>query len=164
MSDTITLRPRREDDWDFIVGLYATTRDQEMAIVPWTDEEKSRFLQQQCRAQTEHYDRYYEGADFLIVEKNGERIGRLYVDRQPDAVLVLDIAIMPEHRNGGLGTRLMRQVMEEAAAEGKSVTIHVENFNPARHLYDRLGFRYVDTNGVYHLMEWRAQEKETAWS
>jgi ribosomal protein S18 acetylase RimI-like enzyme len=157
LPDSIRLRPRRDDDRPFLATLYASTRQQEMDLVTdWTDEQKRAFLQWQFEAQTVHYDEQYDGADFLIIEQHGATIGRLYVDRREDEIEVIDIALIPECRGSGLGSCLLHDVMREAEQSGKRVKIYVENFNPARRLYDRLGFQHVDTNGVYHIMKWPA--------
>jgi ribosomal protein S18 acetylase RimI-like enzyme len=128
MADSIQLRPRSEAD--------------------------APFLATQFNAQTIHYDQYYGEADKLIVEKDGVPIGRLYVDRAPNEIEIIDIALLPQFRGGGLGTRLLRDILREGEESGRPVRIYVEHFNPARHLYDRLGFQHIDTNGVYHLMKW----------
>jgi ribosomal protein S18 acetylase RimI-like enzyme len=154
MTDSIRLRPKREADRPFLALLYASTRTMELAIVPWTDEQKQTFLQWQFEAQTSHYDQHYAGADFMIIEREGVPIGRLYLDRGPLEIEIVDIALLPEFRGCGLGTRLLRDVLREGEESGKPVKIYVEHFNPARHLYDRLGFQHVDTNGVYHVMKW----------
>jgi ribosomal protein S18 acetylase RimI-like enzyme len=154
MTDSIRLRPKREADRPFLAVLYASTRAMELAIVPWTDEQKQTFLQWQFDAQTSHYDQHYAGADFMIIEREGVPIGRLYLDRGPLEIEIVDIALLPEFRGCGLGTRLLRDVLREGEESGKPVKIYVEHFNPARHLYDRLGFQHVDTNGVYHVMKW----------
>jgi ribosomal protein S18 acetylase RimI-like enzyme len=156
LPDSIRLRPRRDDDRPFLAVLYASTRQQELAITDWTDDQKRTFLQWQFDAQTAHYDENYYGADFLIIEQDGAPIGRLYIDRREDEIEIVDIALIPEFRGSGLGSRLLRDVLREAEESGKSVKIYVENFNPARHLYDRLGFKHADTNGVYHIMRWTA--------
>ena len=67
----------------------------------------------------------------------------------------MDISLGPEFRGHGIGRMRMEGILAEGRSAGKRVTIHVEHDNPARRLYDRLGFQHVDTNGVYHLMEWR---------
>ena len=77
-------------------------------------------------------------------------------DRQADDVCIVDITLVPELRGAGLGTVLLREVLDDAARDGISVSIHVEHFNPAMHLYQRLGFQHVATNGVYHMMKWEA--------
>jgi len=84
-------------------------------------------------------------------------VGRLAVARWQDEIRMVDIALLPQFRRRGIGRMLLEEIPEEGRATSKTVTIYVEHFNPARHLYDRLGFRHVDTNGVYHLMEWCAE-------
>jgi predicted GNAT family acetyltransferase len=72
----------------------------------------------------------------------------------------MDIALLPDFRGAGLGTALLAGLFAEATAAGKTVTIHVEGFNPARRLYERLGFRQIGEHGVYHLMEWTPGEAQ----
>jgi ribosomal protein S18 acetylase RimI-like enzyme len=154
MSDSIRLRPRSDADRPFLAILYASTRADELALTSWTDEQKVTFVNWQFHAQTVHYDEYYADADFLIIEQDGNPIGRLYVDRGPVQIEIIDIALLPQFRGSGLGTRLLRDILREGEESGRIVKIYVENFNPARRLYDRLGFQHVDDNGVYHLMKW----------
>jgi len=154
--DLLRYRAATTEDVSFLRALYGTTREEELRQMAWDDEAKARFLDHQFLAQSKHYESFYPDAEFLVIELEGERIGRLYVDRGPQTIEVIDIALMPEHRRCGIGTMLLAEILAEGQSSGKSVTIYVEHFNPARHLYDRLGFRHVDTNGVYHLMEWSA--------
>jgi len=122
--------------------------------VPWTDEQKAAFLDMQFTAQKTHYEQYYPDCAFMVIEMDQVAIGRLYIDRADDDIRITDIALLPEFRGRGIGLMLMEEILAEGQATGKRVTIHVEHDNPARRLYDRLGFHQVDTNGVYHLMEW----------
>jgi ribosomal protein S18 acetylase RimI-like enzyme len=78
------------------------------------------------------------------------------VHRRPAEIRLVDIAFLPEFRSGGLGTSILRDLLAEGEAAGKPVTIHVEVYNPAMRLYERLGFRSVEERGPYRLMEWRA--------
>lgn len=164
MRDSISFRPITDADADFLLRLYASTREQEMALVPWSEEEKAAFLAMQFHAQKQHYEKVFDTAEFLVIMRDGVDIGRLYIDRGPKEIQLLDIAFVPECRGQGMGTILMREILEEGRKANLPVTIYVEHFNPARHLYDRLGFRHIDTNGVYHLMEWRADESSAAAS
>ena len=127
-----------------------------MRILDWSDEQKSAFVDMQFRAQSQAYEDNYPDGSFDIIELNGESIGRLYVDRRDDEIEIVDIALLPQFCGRGIGRMLLEEILVEAAKTQRSVLIYVENFNPARRLYDRLGFRHVDTNGVYHLMKWRA--------
>src|SRR5262249_14254217 len=90
--------------------------------------------------------------DFLVVERAGEAIGRVYVARWKDEHRIVDIALLPQHRGGGLGTALLSDLIDEATRAGKAGTIHVEKFNPALSLYRRLGFVTAGEQGVYDLM------------
>jgi ribosomal protein S18 acetylase RimI-like enzyme len=154
MTEPLHLRPQTDADRPFLAALYTSTRAQEMAAVPWTDEQKQDFCQWQFDSQSSHYAENYAQADFLIIEQGGTAIGRLYIDRGPMEIEIVDIALLPQYRGSGLGAGLLRDILREGEESGKPVTIYVEHFNPARHLYDRLGFQHVDTNGVYHLMKW----------
>jgi len=153
-NGAITLRPATDSDYDFMRRLYHSTRAEEMQHFPFDEAQKAEFLDQQFSAQYEHYRIHYPTCERNIVEKNGEPVGRLWIDEWNDQIRLVDIALMPEWRASGIGTRLLRDVLARAATSGKPVTIHVEAYNPALHLYQRLGFQHVDTNGIYYLMKW----------
>jgi ribosomal protein S18 acetylase RimI-like enzyme len=154
MRETITFRPETDEDLEFLCRLYISTREDEMKMVDWPDEQKLAFLVQQFQAQRSHYRANYDQAEYLVILENGVAIGRLYLHRRPDDLRVMDIALMPEHRKRGIGGMLMQELIDQAREKGVGVSIHVEFNNPAMHLYERLGFQTKDTSGVYHLMEW----------
>ncbi len=155
MTDEITLRPITDEDDPLLRRIYASTRTDEMAMVPWTEPEKIAFLNLQFEAQHKYYQKMFADAEFSIVERDGEAIGRLYIDRREDEHRLIDIALLPEHRGEGIGGALMREVLDEAREAGKLVRIHVERNNPAMRLYRRLGFEKIEEQGVYFLMEWQ---------
>jgi ribosomal protein S18 acetylase RimI-like enzyme len=150
----IALRPVRPEDRDLLFSVYASTRAEEMAMVPWDDAQKAGFLAQQFHAQTTYWDEQYPDAERSVVEIDAVPAGRFYVERWPKELRLVDIALLPEFRRHGAGTELLRRLFAEAAASGKTVTIHVEIFNPARALYERLGFVSRGERGLYVLMEW----------
>lgn len=149
----ISYRPAAPEDFAFIEALYFSTRTEELARTGWPEDQKLAFLTQQHRAQHHHYQTYYPDAERLIVERGGEPIGRLYLDAWRLEIRIVDISLMPAARGQGLGEAILRDVIEQAAALGKGVSIHVEKFNPARRLYQRLGFVVAEDKGVYDLME-----------
>jgi ribosomal protein S18 acetylase RimI-like enzyme len=152
----ISLRAMTEGDLPFTAALYASTRAEELAPVPWPAETKRAFLLQQHAAQHAHYQQHYRGMEALIIERGGATIGRLYLYEMPREIRIVDISLMPEARGQGIGGRLLGEVLAGAAPLGKSVTIHVEKNNPARTLYARLGFTILDHDrGAYDLWEWR---------
>ncbi len=152
MAARLSLRPIADADREFLFRLYASTRQDELAVVPWSAEEKERFLRFQFEAQHVYYQEQFADARFDLVLLDGRPAGRLYVHRRPDEIRLIDIALMPEHRRRGLGGRLMRSVLEEADAAGLPVQIHVESNNPALRLYHRLGFVEVEHQQPYLLM------------
>lgn len=141
---------------DFLLRLYATTRADEMAMVTdWSDEQKEQFVRMQFQAQHAWYQEHYGDAQFDLVLIDGVPGGRLYVHRREKEIRLVDISLMPELRGRGIGSALLREVMAEAEAAGKPLTIHVEKYNPAMRLYLRLGFKPIEDRGPYDLMEWK---------
>lgn len=152
----LCFRPIADADRPFLYRLYASTRTEELAPVPWPDAQKAAFLTMQFQAQHADYQRNYPAADRLVVTRADEPAGRLYVERGAREHSIIDIAFLPEHRGQGLGTALMRDLMDDAARAGKALSIYVEKFNPALRLYHRLGFQTIEDKGVYDLMRWTA--------
>jgi ribosomal protein S18 acetylase RimI-like enzyme len=149
----VRLRPVAGDDRAFLVDLYASVREPELAHVPWDDAQKRAFVEHQFAAQDEHYRAHYPGATLDLVEVDGEPAGRLYVHRGRSDIRIMDIALVPAYRGRGIGTTLLRGLIAEAERSGRKLSIHVETNNPARRLYERLGFRPAGEHGVYVLME-----------
>jgi ribosomal protein S18 acetylase RimI-like enzyme len=150
----LTFRPIADADLPFLARVYASTRAEELAATSMTDAEKAAFLDSQFHAQHAHYQKHYPRADWLLTMRGGEDVGRLYIERWPSQHRIIDIAFLPEHRGKGAGEALLRDLMDEAAAAGKDVSIHVEKQNPAMRLYRRLGFQVEEDKGVYDLMRW----------
>lgn len=162
LPQSIGFRPVNDDDLQFLRALYASTRADEMSAVDWPEEQKNAFLGMQFEAQHKYYSEQFSAADFLVVERGGEAIGRIYLDRRIDELRLIDIALVPEARNQGLGKALLLDLLDEARAAAFPVRIHVEQFNPAMRLYLRLGFRPIEDRGVYQLLEWRAPGPDTS--
>ncbi|WP_353719382.1 GNAT family N-acetyltransferase [Dyadobacter sp. 676] len=158
-NTTLTLRPVTSRDLPALLEIYSSTREKELERVPhWTDLMKKEFVSSQFNAQHEYYQKNYAGADFWVIESGKKTIGRLYLHEnfQGKGIRIIDISILPEYRNQGLGQGIFKDLMNKAAELRRPLSIHVETFNPAKNLYTRLGFKTIsETNGVYHLMEWK---------
>ena len=150
----IALRGITPEDDSFLARVYASSRAEELAVTGWPDELKADFCRRQFDAQSAYYASNYPGASFQIIERDGWPVGRLYVDRWEKEIRIVDITLLPEFRGSGIGTKLLRELQNEARRAGKSLTIHVERFNRALTLYQRLGFEQVEDKGVYLLMRW----------
>jgi ribosomal protein S18 acetylase RimI-like enzyme len=156
-SASLTLHLITQDDIGFLQKVYFSTREEELLQVPdWTEEMKSAFLNQQFSAQHDYYLKNYLTGQFFIIHFDSQKVGRWYIDENFDGgIRIIDIAILPQYRFNGVGTQLLKQAQKRAIELNKSLTIHVESFNPAMEWYKRLGFKKIsETNGVYHLLGW----------
>jgi ribosomal protein S18 acetylase RimI-like enzyme len=149
----VTLRPVVAADEPLLFEIYASTRAEEMAMVPWPREQQEAFVRMQFAAQQEHYPKLHPDADHDIIMLNGRPVGRLYVARTKDYIEIMDITLLPQDRNLGVGTGLIESLMEESSAS-RPLRIYVETFNSSLRLFERLGFRAVEEEGIYRLMEW----------
>jgi ribosomal protein S18 acetylase RimI-like enzyme len=156
MTATVTLRPVEPEDDAFLLALYDAARAAELDLVAWPPGQREAFVRMQLDLQTRQYRAAHPDGDFLVVEVDGVPAGRLTLAHGDADVRVVDIALLPAHRGAGLGRALLADVLDDAAASGRTVSLHVEAHNPARRLYERLGFRLVADEGVYLLLEWRA--------
>ena len=115
-SSRVTLRPIATEDLEFLHRLYASTRQDEMRLVDWSDEQKESFVRFQFDAQHRYYQEQFPNATFDVVQDGEMPIGRLYVDRRADEIRLIDIALLPEHRGKGIGGSLMRHTLTEGPA------------------------------------------------
>jgi ribosomal protein S18 acetylase RimI-like enzyme len=149
------LRPETDADLAFLMRLFASTREHELAPVPWSAEQKRAFLAGQFRAQQQHYRSYFPDCAFDVIEQRGEPAGRLYLQMRATQFHIIDIALLPAWRGHGFGSAILQALQAAAQASGRGVGIMVERFNPAARLYRRLGFADIADHGVYLEMEWR---------
>lgn len=156
--EKITLRPVQSSDEELLRELYHSTREAELAQVPWSTEQKHAFVQMQWQAQKRHYASEYPRAAHVVICREGIPVGRLYLDRSGDSFHILDITLLPEQRNQGTGAFLLGRIMEEARAAGKPVTVFVETYNPSLRFFQRLGFTPADQKGFHFLMKWATQK------
>jgi GNAT superfamily N-acetyltransferase len=154
-APVVALRPAVDADTEFLIAVYGSTRAEELAPAGWDAAQFDAFIRQQFSAQDTHWREHKSGMQTDVIVVNGIDAGRLYVDRLPAEIRVVDIALLPEHRGTGAGGMLLRALLDEGVRTGLPVTIHVERGNRARTLYERLGFAPVSTTGVYDLLERR---------
>ncbi len=153
-TSSITYRPVGPDDYAFLLEVYASTRADEMALVPWNAEQRQAFVKMQLAGQQEHYQNTFPTASHQIILSSGRPVGRLYVARLEQEIRILDITLMPPERNAGIGSFLLSGLVDEAGRVGKVVRIYVENFNPSLRLFERLNFKPVEQHGIHLLLEW----------
>src|SRR5205807_2751522 len=136
---TLSLRATTPDDRALLLEIYASTRLIELELVPWDESQKRAFIKMQFDARQQQYDETYRGADSSIILQQGQPIGTMLVSRREREIMLVDIALFPAHRNAGVGTKLVKALMEEAAGAGKTVRLHVLATSVAVKMYERLG-------------------------
>lgn len=155
-SPVVALRLVTAADEPFLRTVYASSREDELAAVPWTDEQRAAFLDLQFRAQAADYARRFPSADQSVVLANGTPVGRVWVHQGDGELRLLDVTILTSARGRGIGTFLLRRLQERARASGVPLRHTVLTSNiAARRLYERVGFAVVDSTETHHLMEWR---------
>lgn len=153
-TSSITCRPVGPDDYAFLLEVYASTRADEMALVPWSADQQQAFVRMQFAGQQEHYQNTFPTASHQIIRLSCRPVGRLYVARLEQEIRIVDITVMPAERNAGIGSFLLSGLLDEAGGVGKVVRIYVENFNPSLRLFERLNFKPVEQHGIHLLLEW----------
>ncbi|WP_425510201.1 GNAT family N-acetyltransferase [Xanthomonas indica] len=151
----VALRAAHAGDLPWLRDLYASTRRDELAAVPWPEPAKRAFLDQQFALQHAHYLQHFPSADFLIVEDPRGRLGRLYLDRSVEPHVLVDISLLPDCRGQGIGSALIAHAQALAKADGRALTLHVLHANPqAQRLYARLGFVAGEAGQTHLAMRW----------
>lgn len=155
----VRLRPERDDDREFRYRLFCDSRQPEFALL-LAPADFQRVMMHQFHAQTVGYNSQFPQGRFDIIELDGRPIGRIVVDRPGSRVHIIDQAIVPELRNRGIGTAIMRALMDEARRSGIPVWLEVASANdPSLKLYLRLGFVPIETVPLYIRLEWRAPDR-----
>lgn len=149
---TPSLRPAAPDDEGFLIALFASTRPD---VGAWAcgEEEKAGFLLAQYRMREHSFQTRYPGAVSSVIRAAGKDAGRICVAGTPREIRILDIALLPEWRNRGIGSAVIGGILEEARGGRLPVRLMVERFSRARPLYERMGFHIVDESGTHYLME-----------
>jgi ribosomal protein S18 acetylase RimI-like enzyme len=162
-SRLISFRPVTGDDHALVLAIYRSTRTEELELVSWwTDEQKNAFVQMQLDAQHSHYRVTFPQAKYSIVLVDHRPVGRIYVAELENELRILDLTLLAEERNFGIGSQLLSRLLEQSRQLQKPLSIHVENFNRSLTLLERLGFRKVSETGIYFLMQHAAEQSPAA--
>jgi GNAT superfamily N-acetyltransferase len=153
----VELRPVTESDDEFLLSVYASTREQELAQAEWIEGQKEMFLRWQFDLQRKEYETRFPDADYRVIAIDGQRAGRIWIGADDEQIRLLDIALLPEFQNRGVGTALLERLKSKAQNAGKALRhmVFVLNNNADR-FYERLGFKQIEDFGAYKHMEWRS--------
>ena len=153
----VVLRPVAAEDDEFLLAVYASSREEELAQVVWPEGQKELFVRWQFEMQRCEYDQRYPDARYEVIFVDGEPAGRIWVGTDAEQIRLLDIALLKEFQNRGVGTLLLRRLMDEAVETNKLLRHMVFTLNNNAHrFYERLGFVVFEEVGAYKHMEWRS--------
>lgn len=152
----ITKAPITHSDESFLFDLYADTRQEEMLLVNWDDEQKNAFLKQQFQTQHNYYHTKFPEADFLLILKDQEKAGRLYITKLQNEIRILDLTISPKKRGQGIGSQVIEEILRQANQKKISVKIYLETKSRAENLFSRLGFVPVSGDEVHQLWQFNS--------
>lgn len=158
LEEAISLREVRiPDDEPFLKRLFFELRLEDPAWATLDDIQKTPLLEMQYNAQNQHYTQTYPKADHYIIEFGENTVGRLMVNRDEHEICCIDLTILSEYRNGGIGSLLLHDLRDESSQNGRVLSLNVLKTNPAINLYDRLGLKIVGDEGAHWKMEWRVE-------
>ena len=149
----IELRPEVKKDYAFIEAVYRSTREAELNLTNWTEQQKEAFVLMQSMAQLSEYKTKFPGAVFQIIIFNKKNAGRFYTWENDMEIRLIDITLLPQFRGKGIGTTLLGDLIKRSDKVQKKISLHVDPINPALQLYQRLGFIHVKNNGRHFYME-----------
>ena len=153
---TVQLRPVTPADDEFLVSVYAASRAEELAQVPWSDEQKTAFVRWQFGLQKNEYEATYPNQEHCVILVDDQPAGQIWISRDDANIRMLDIALLDDFQNRGVGTVIVGRLIDEAIRTNKLLRhmVFVLNEN-AKRFYERLGFVVFEEVGAYHHMEWR---------
>jgi GNAT superfamily N-acetyltransferase len=153
---TVELRPLSKSDDPFLLSVYMSTREEELAQAEWQEGQKEMFVRWQFDLQRREYDERFPDAAYHVILVDQQPAGRIWVGDDDEQIRLLDIALLPEFQNRGVGTALLHRLMDQAKESGKALRHMVFMLNSnAKRFYERLGFVTIDDLGAYQHMEWR---------
>lgn len=144
------------DDEAFLFEVYQSSRGDDLTALGWDAERVRNFLETQYAAQQRFLQAGYPQGEDRIIMLDTQPIGRILVERNEQEIRVVDVALLPQYRNSGIGTYLVRELLAEAARLGKPFRAQVIRSSAAVGLFERLGIVKIGETGSHYQMEWRA--------
>lgn len=160
LNNSPTLRPVTADDAGFLLQVYKSSRGEDLRELGWDEARINEFLEMQYEAQHTFDDQDYAQATDEVILSAGKPAGRLLVDSRENEIRCVDFALLPEFRNRGLGTSLLRRLQREAEAANKPLRLQIIRYSRAIGLFERLGFVRTSESGTHFQMEWRSNVSE----
>lgn len=158
ISAKIAMRPvKLPDDESFLKQVYFGTRTEDAAALSVLGAEQvQHLLEMQYKAQILQYAQDFPNAVYSVILFNEKQVGRLITSENEQEICGVDLAILPEFRNQGIGTNVLYNFLIKKSAETNRIfTFQVLKTNRAIKLYDRLGCKITADNGSHFVMKWQ---------
>ena len=155
---SIALRPAVLADEEFLFELFTINRSDELKSLDWGPERIEEFLTQQYAAQRRFLQADYPQANQLMILRGSDRLGAIVVERSEQEIRLVDLVLLPEYRNAGVGTLLIKELLAETAGVGVIFRVQIMRTNPAVALFERLGLVKTGETGSHYQMEWRGAQ------
>lgn len=156
----IESRKANERDEPFVYDVYTSSRVVEISAWGWKEDENTDFLKMQFEMRQKSYELMYPNLESRIIERNGESIGTMLISQNGSAILLVDITILPNYQNQGIGRLMIRKLQEQARKTKRPIRLSTLHTNRAQQLYLHLGFQVIDQNDMYVMMKWTPEEVE----
>ena len=153
-AESITTRSVQPEDQSFLLELYKSSRGDDLRGLGWDEQRISEFLDMQYEAQQNFYESDYRDAADELILLAAKPIGRMMIESRPHEIRCIDLGLLPEYREHGLGTEIIQKLQEKARREKKPLRLQVIRFSRAVNLFDRLGFVRSSETGTHFQMEW----------
>lgn len=162
-GERLTLRAVTADDEALLLFIYDSSRAEELAQVQWQEGQREAFVKWQFDLQRREYDARYPGAEYDLILVDDQPAGRIWIGRDAEEIHLLDIVVLPEFQNRGVGGALLHSLIDEAKQSGRALRHHVFVMNTdALRFYERLGFVVIEEIGAYKQMEWKQGSQITS--
>ncbi len=157
-GERLTVRAVTPDDEAFLLFVYESSRAEELAQAEWQEGQRETFVKWQFDLQRREYDARFPGAEYDVILVDDQPAGRIWIGRDAEEIHLLDIVVLPEFQNRGVGRALLSSLIEEAKQSGRALRHHVFVMNTdALRFYERLGFVIIGDVGAYKHMEWKSE-------
>jgi len=150
----ITFKKIQEQDQEFITKVYRSTREKELDLTNWPEDQKHRFTIMQMIAQLTDYEKNYKGATYEMVLYKKKPAGRLYLWETNNEIRIMDLSLLPEFQGKGIGRDILAGIVQSAKQKKKIASLHVIHGHPSKRMYERVGFKKVSETATHEYMEY----------
>ena len=154
------MRPVRNDEEDFWREVFGDSVRERFSSLEMAENDLENLLESQFQAQNTDYRSNYPNASNDVILFNETRAGRVIHSTEHGDLHLIDLAVLSEFRNLGIGTEILKWLFVKSLRTRLPIRFYVEKMNPAFGLYERLGFKVVADVTSHFQMEWRPEKQK----